>query len=174
MVVEVEAVWVGRWVGWVGWVGGVWVGGWAGRRGEQIRVLSREQHAAVKAALWYDKRLDGNHGRALLVDVPFCDLLANDRLEPSRELMDVAAFDQINEFPTRAVFWRTSAETVSRHRCPLFRYVICLTVAPHGGLVAHGAPRRAASVLQARGVGALARECLGRVRAQSTRGSSSP
>ena len=54
------------------------------------------------------------------MDVPSCDLLANDRLEPSDSLPDVSEFDAISAFPARVTFWRGSAKTICKHRSPLF------------------------------------------------------
>ena len=88
--------------------------------GELHRTITKEQHAAIRVALWYDRRRAGNHGRSLRVGVPSCDLLANDRLEPSDSLPDVSEFDAISAFPARVTFWRGSAETICKHRSPLF------------------------------------------------------
>ena len=51
--------------------------------------------------------------------IPPLDLLAGDRLEPSEYLRDVASFENM-ELPGYVVFWRPSAETVSKHNNPLF------------------------------------------------------
>ncbi len=67
----------------------------------------------------YDKRKDGQRGRCLTADIPSLSLLAQDRLEPSCDLMDVGDFESIVP-PKRVLFWRTSRETICNHRCPIF------------------------------------------------------
>eukprot|EP00969_Alexandrium_andersonii_P032364 1413155-Alexandrium_andersonii.AAC.1 len=50
------------------------------------KVLVRDEHiTALRAALMWDKRPHGSHGRSLQVDVPALNLCKGDRLEPSRE-----------------------------------------------------------------------------------------
>ena len=63
--------------------------------------------------------LDGSRGWSLTRPIPPLDLLAGDRLEPSEYLRDVASFENM-ELPGYVVFWRPSAETVSKHNNPLF------------------------------------------------------
>ena len=63
--------------------------------------------------------LDGSRGWSLTCPIPPLDLLAGDRLEPSEYLRDVASFENM-ELPGYVVFWRPSAETVSKHNNPLF------------------------------------------------------
>ena len=70
--------------------------------------------------LWQDKRADGNKGRCLSADVPSLGLRRGDRLEPSVAVMDVFALERIVSFPFPIVFWRSSMETVCRHRNPIF------------------------------------------------------
>lgn len=87
----------------------------------EIRVvLSADLHRQIAAALFYDKRKQGSHGRALRRAVPQAGLEKGDRLEPSSELRDVALFDSLSRFPTTVTFWRPGAETMAKHRNPLF------------------------------------------------------
>ena len=72
---------------------------------EQVRMLSKAQHARVLAALDYDKRRADARGRALLRDIPEVYLAKGDRLEPSRRLPDVGLFEQLSSFPAEVVFW---------------------------------------------------------------------
>jgi hypothetical protein len=46
-------------------------------------------------------------------------LAADDRLEPSEMLSDIAMLDEMAT-PARVVFWRCCEESISRHRNPLF------------------------------------------------------
>lgn len=73
----------------------------------------------VCGALRYDKREQGNHGRCLRDALPALGLLAGARLEPSDALPDVGALEKVVSFPLTVVFWLTSEETMTRHRCPL-------------------------------------------------------
>ena len=86
---------------------------------EHHRVLTREQWASVKAALYYDRRDAGSRGRALMYDLPDLELQRGDRLEPPQGLVGVGDFELAAEFPLPVVFWRRSAETGTRHRNPL-------------------------------------------------------
>ena len=47
------------------------------------------------------------------VTLPTGRLEAGDRLEPCPELEDVGDFDNIDDFPTRVLFWRSHTK-----RCP--------------------------------------------------------
>jgi len=87
-----------------------------------------EDHRKIIAALFYDKGKGSaaSRGRALKVDLPSLGLCKKDRLEPSRYLMDVGDLDALNMYPIVISFWRRSAETMARHRCPL--------IMPHLGL----------------------------------------
>ena len=91
--------------------------------GVDVEIPSREVHAQIRGALFFDRRQSGSHGRSLLVDilVGAVWLLKGDRLEPSEFLDDVFAFDGIRHFPAWVRFWRPSAQTVSLHRNQLFR-----------------------------------------------------
>ena len=87
----------------------------------EIRVLITAQvHQEVSAALRYDKRRDGSHGRSLDRDFPLLRLRRNDRLEPCTGLRDVGRFEFLEEFPAEVLFWRSTAQTWTSHRNPLF------------------------------------------------------
>ena len=86
--------------------------------------VSREDHQRMLAVLHWDKRKDGARGRSLTVDLASFGLKKDDRLEPHPNLIDVAQFDHISDFPCRVLFWRRSRETICTHRCPIFsRYL---------------------------------------------------
>lgn len=70
--------------------------------------------------LKFDKRKTGSKGRALVASMPEYGLESGDRLEPHPLCCDVASVDNISVFPARILCWKPSAETVTRHRCPLF------------------------------------------------------
>jgi len=94
-----------------------------------ITVDSSESHKRLCAALHWDMRSDGARGRSLKHDLEIFGLSKNDRLEPHADLVDVAQFDHISEFPCRVLFWRRSRETLCTHRCPLFSSALGLTPA---------------------------------------------
>lgn len=57
------------------------------------------------------------------------NLQKDDRLEPSADLPDIACFETLDlSTPKRVIFWRTSRETLSRHRNPLFSVQLGITV----------------------------------------------
>jgi hypothetical protein len=82
-----------------------------------IRVLR-----TLLGKLMYDKRKQGPQGRAIQADTPALGLLKHDRLEPTCEWPDVAAIDECTTFPMHLTFWRTSSETMCKHRCALFSH----------------------------------------------------
>ena len=84
-----------------------------------VTINTVAERNAIRVALAYDKRRDGPRGRALMWALPQFNLDANDRLEPSRSLQDVAEFDS-HSVPFTAVFWRRRTETSTRHRNVLF------------------------------------------------------
>lgn len=87
------------------------------------------QSVLEQGKLRYDKRASGSHGRALENDVPFLNLQKDDRLEPSADLPDIACFETLDlSTPKRVIFWRTSRETLTRHRNPLFSVQLGITV----------------------------------------------
>ena len=89
------------------------------------RLLTAQQHRAIRALLFYDKSEKGQKGRCLLSDVPALNLLQGDRLEPHAGMADIGAgFDTVTEFPVQVLFWRSSLETRARRRNPLFDEVL--------------------------------------------------
>jgi hypothetical protein len=81
----------------------------------------------ILGALRFDKRKTGG-GRILECDLPEFGLLANDRLEPHPGLWDVGAFDARIKLPARVLFWRSSRNTITKHRCPLFSSTLGITI----------------------------------------------
>lgn len=86
---------------------------------ELHRTLDAKRYAEIRPKLDYDKRPSGSRGRALLEDAPLSQLQKGDRLEPCASLRNVASFEE-HAPPCRVVLWRPSAETLTRHRNPLF------------------------------------------------------
>ncbi len=86
----------------------------------EIIIPNKEAIVKIREHLEFDKRQDGFAGRALMKDVPHFGLLVGDRLEPSPQLPDIGLFDKISLFPTIVLFWRTTLESISKHRNPLF------------------------------------------------------
>ena len=97
----------------------------------EIKVILQTKGQAdhVEAFLRYDKRDHGSHGRCLTrnIQINGKQLLENDRLEPSDELFDVGALNQIMNFPINIIFWRSTEDTLTRHRNPLFDRSIGIT-----------------------------------------------
>ena len=83
--------------------------------------INREQHIAVRGALWWDKRKEtgASHGRGLRHDLPSLGLLKNDRLEPWGGMLDAGEFDSWDAFPRTVLFWRSSRQTSTKHRNPI-------------------------------------------------------
>ena len=81
--------------------------------------------------LRYDRRKQGVHGRALVAGlvVNGTQLLANDRLEPSLNLPDIGELENAQYFPIDIIFWRTSEESLARHRNPVFEPELGITPA---------------------------------------------
>lgn len=96
-------------------------------RCERLVTLTDETKALVLQYLRYDKRDSGSHGRALTQNIPSLGLLANDRLEPSPALPNVAGLEEL-QMPATVTFWRPSEESICRHRNPLFCARIGLSV----------------------------------------------
>lgn len=82
--------------------------------------LDRDEHKSVVQALDYEKSKTGPRGRGLVKDFPKLGLRRGDRLEPHPGMLDVAEFDSILTFPTRALFWRRDAETRVQFRNQLW------------------------------------------------------
>ena len=90
-----------------------------------VSLTARTQKLVVdEGGLDWDKRDDGGHGLCLARSVPELGLLKKDRLEPCDALPDVGAIWELCDFPPgglRVVFWRSSRETMTRHRNPIFQ-----------------------------------------------------
>jgi hypothetical protein len=86
-----------------------------------VTIITEAMKKQIVSLLVYDKRkkTGASHGRALVSDVPTLGLLSGDRLEPSQTLLDIGALEQA-EVPITVTFWRTSNETKTKHRNPLF------------------------------------------------------
>ena len=97
-------------------------------------IVDQETHGQLCNNLDYDKRSKGFHGRCLRTALPALGLEVGDRLEPSGYLPDVAKLELVSSFPATLRFWRTSRETLARHRNPIFDRSLgispnrCLTV----------------------------------------------
>lgn len=89
-------------------------------RAEIKVVVDRPLVEKLTGLLRYDKRRDGSHGRALTADVPECNLLAGDRLEPCAALFDVGCLEYMAAFPATLVFWRVKEQSLCQFRCPLW------------------------------------------------------
>ena len=87
-----------------------------------VNLRGEEDKKSILRYLRYDKRKDGARGRALVRDVLVngVSLKANDRAEPSRQLIDVGALDNVATYPLEITFWRPSQETLTRRRNPIF------------------------------------------------------
>ena len=99
-------------------------------RCEKLVVVRNAGDAAnIVSRLRHDRRKQGSRGRALVADLQIhgVQLLANDRLEPSPVLPDVGSLEQLTDFPKTITFWRPSAETLARHRNPVFDPEIGMT-----------------------------------------------
>ena len=66
----------------------------------RVSVADRAEHAALRAALFFDRRQQGSRGRALAYDlvVGCVQLFAGERLEPGAELPDTFSFDGLRFF----------------------------------------------------------------------------
>jgi hypothetical protein len=83
----------------------------------EIKVrLDRMSLRLVVDNLIFDKSRDGSRGRCLTTDLPTLGLLKGDRVEPSREVPDIAHLQEGD----LVTFWRPSKQTAYKHRCPLF------------------------------------------------------
>lgn len=94
-------------------------------------VLNWNEFVQIRAALGSFLEIDGPRGRALLVSLPVFGLHLKDRLEPTHDLPDVYAIDDwtsASYTPRTLLFWRRSAETLTRHRSPLWDHRIGLTL----------------------------------------------
>ena len=83
-------------------------------------ILSQADHAEVLSCLEYSKRARVGVGRCIMRDIPRLGLRKLDRLEPSRTLADVGAFERIDAWPVQILFWRQGQSSMVIHRFPLF------------------------------------------------------
>jgi len=87
----------------------------------RVVIVNRAAHIRIVANLFFDKRDHGNAGRCLRLNMPEFGLLKGDRLEPSTYTPDILAFDDWNDgFPRTVLFWRSTRQTMTRHRNPIF------------------------------------------------------
>ena len=84
------------------------------------RTVNENHYRDLCALLVYDKRPGGGRGLALRSDFAALNLRRGDRVEPCHELPDVDLFLHLEELPRKILFWRTSEESLARHRNPLF------------------------------------------------------
>jgi len=94
----------------------------------EVQLDDERAKLMVVEQLRWDKRSGGGRGRTLKTSIPELGLIAGDRLEPSESLQDIGLLEEI-ETPSRVTFWRTSAESIARHRNPLFTEE--LGISPH-------------------------------------------
>ena len=68
------------------------------------------------------KRPQGSRGRSLRVHFPELEFQRGDRLELCIACPDWSIVDDVDvaQNSPELLFWRPSAETIARHRCPLF------------------------------------------------------
>ena len=91
------------------------------RRCEIIVVLdTAAKRDELARCVRYDKRDGGSKGRALTINMPHFvpPLLEGDRIEPCPALPDIGLLEELAVAAT-IVVWSVSAETLTRHRCPL-------------------------------------------------------
>ena len=97
------------------------------RKCEIVITLSEPQLRAVKACVIFPKKKQGQvTGCVLSQDISGTPLRKNDRLEPSRYLSDVFQLKHCEPGCT-LLFWRSSCEGLTHHRCPLWDSDILLT-----------------------------------------------
>ena len=90
-------------------------------------VITRLDHVNLVGIIAYDKRKDGAQGLALTRHYPALNLLQDDRLDPFPDFPDVGRFFELTDFPVRLVWWRSSRNTITTRRSPLFNERIGLT-----------------------------------------------
>ena len=97
-----------------------------------VTIRTATQARRLQAALRFDNRRGGTRGRIVQVDLPDLNLLSDDRVEPSASFVDVGR--DIRELPLPIVitFWRSSRETITKHRNPIFSEAT--GVSPSGSL----------------------------------------
>jgi hypothetical protein len=84
-----------------------------------VRLSDDAMRTSLVNALRPDKRKAGIRGLGLVTPFPALTLQVDDRLEPSPTLPDVHAL-QDAVLPIDIVFWRSSNDTLTRHRNPIF------------------------------------------------------
>ena len=87
-----------------------------------VELTARAVTLIKNAGLRYMKT---GKGRCLLSDIAELRLLKGDRLEPSISIPDIGDFE--SSLGSIATFWRSSRETLTRHRNPLFDPEIGIT-----------------------------------------------
>jgi len=90
----------------------------------RITITSDVQLRLLISKLSYEKRRQGKHGRSLTEDLPSLALRKGMRLEPSTALPDIGGLESVlGCIPPEGlelVFWNSAAESLTRHRNPLF------------------------------------------------------
>ena len=83
----------------------------------QLTVLTKLQ--IVTTGLKQDRRVGVGKGRTLCAEILDLRLRRGDRLEPSSQLPNVSLFEEA-PLGITIIFWRQTAETITRHRNPVF------------------------------------------------------
>ena len=78
--------------------------------------MSRSDRDNILGAGLSTIRTGANRGRVLAEPVASLGLVQGDRLEPSRGLPDIGAFEEITDFPADVILLRSSCEYAARHR----------------------------------------------------------
>jgi hypothetical protein len=85
----------------------------------KVTLRTEAERARLRANLFLDNRQHGSHGRALKCDLPELSLLKGDRIEPSAEVPDTHAFEDL-PLPIVLTVWRPSLQGMTYHRNPIF------------------------------------------------------
>ena len=82
----------------------------------------------IRGGLFYDRRQQGSHGRAMRWPIANTNLEKGDRLEPTLSVPDTSLIDDWGEddLPKELLFWRETQKRV-KHRNPLFNRAIDVT-----------------------------------------------
>ena len=86
---------------------------------EVHKVLSASQIRHVRSRMVFEKRRGRHGGRVLVEDIPSLGLLKGDALCPTSQYPDIGSLCP-EQAPRACVFWRPSANTITRYRNPLF------------------------------------------------------
>ena len=81
-----------------------------------VTLVSAAQRDTIRSALYYDKRRNGSLGRCLMFAILAFNLLENDRLEPTRTLPDVGAFDMVADSAGRTWDFRRADDRARARR----------------------------------------------------------